>query len=97
MMYPQRHTREASLTRRTQIESPGIRDRFGFARSRTSAVPSHAPATPQTAKINGLLNAELLESQIHAVPGRCDYDLVDGGTLRQIANEFDALRQIFRL
>src|SRR5262249_54719916 len=44
-----------------------------------------------------LSNSKLVETQIHAVPGRGDDDLMDGGALWQIANQFDGLCEIIGL
>src|SRR5262245_31264672 len=46
---------------------------------------------------NGSSNSKLLESQIHAIPSRFEYDLMYCRALWQIADEFDGLREIFRL
>jgi len=49
-------------------------------------------ATHYAAVSADFLKSELLESQIHAVPGWCEHDLMYGRTLRQIADQFNGLR-----
>lgn len=55
------------------------------------------PNAQATVQSGPCLNSELFESQIHAIPGRCEHDLMYCRALWQIANEFDGLREIFRL
>src|SRR6185436_12673932 len=65
---------------------------------RLSPGPSLEPSSPRAAlPSNGSSNSKLLESQIHAIPSRCEYDLMYCRALWQIADEFDGLREIFRL
>src|SRR5690242_2146127 len=58
--------------------------------------PSAVNAPPRrTARY--VLNPELADTQIHAIPSRSEYDLMDGRALWQIADELDGLREIFGL